>query len=558
MLPSVVAPQIKRTLLDYLQTTFAFTDRRVSEALTALVNDRVAGLFKGPYVSLRLPFRPAPEGAVLPLDLALPFRPYWHQVRAFERLSARDQARPLHSLVTTGTGSGKTECFLYPILDHCLRTIGQRGIKAIVLYPMNALANDQAGRFAREIYGRPELRGSVRVGLYVGEQPAGGDTVRMTDSRVITDRHTLRAEPPDVLLTNYRMLDLLLLRPEDRPLWAYNEGQDVLRYLVLDELHTYDGAQGSDVACLVRRLRGRLKATGNGASGTGKIGFACVGTSATVSAAPIGVGAAGSVGQADEGLLEFASSLFGERLDAGCIVREQRVAARDFLLEVDEGLLVRPYPGDAEVLAPRPGERFAPYAERQARLWYGRELGDPIAAGNFLRRHPLLGHLLYELRQGALPLDLLCERLSGSDAAFAAIPAEAQAGALESYLAVVSWARLRDDTGRARPLLRNRLSRGAGSQATRHGAAARERPLAPAGVYVRCRVARGAERGCWPEAAPRRRMLSVLVWQRDELSSARAVKTAGYRAAQRARGGRAQAGANHHVVRAHTRARHRE
>lgn len=86
-----------------------------------------------------------------------------------------------------------------------------------------------------------------------------------------SDKETLRRDPPDILLTNYKMLDLLLLRPEDRRLWAHPN----LRYLVVDELHSFDGGQGTDLACLIRRLRARLRI--NSADLT------CVGTSATAS-----------------------------------------------------------------------------------------------------------------------------------------------------------------------------------------------------------------------------------------------------------------------------------
>src|SRR5699024_1268216 len=140
-----------------------------------------------------------------------------------------------------GTGSGKTECFLYPVLDHCLRArqSGQtQGIKALVIYPMNALATDQARRFAEVIASTAEFKG-LRVGLYVGGAgKAGGESV-MTATSVITNRDAMRKAPPDVLLTNYKMLDYLLVRPKDRKLWAHN-GPEVLRYVVVDELHTFD------------------------------------------------------------------------------------------------------------------------------------------------------------------------------------------------------------------------------------------------------------------------------------------------------------------------------
>jgi DEAD/DEAH box helicase domain-containing protein len=94
----------------------------------------------------------APPCAAAP---APTFRPYMHQVRSFERLSSLVGRVPKPTLVTTGTGSGKTECFLYPILDHCFRLKGEPGIKAILIYPMNALATDQARRLARVLWDDP-------------------------------------------------------------------------------------------------------------------------------------------------------------------------------------------------------------------------------------------------------------------------------------------------------------------------------------------------------------------------------------------------------------------
>ena len=128
-----------------------------------------------------------------------------------------------------------------------------------MIYPMNALATDQARRFAEVIASTPAFAG-LRVGLFVGGnlgQPGSG--MVMSPTSVITDRETMRKTPPDVLLTNYKMLDYLLLRPKDRQLWARNS-PETLRYVVVDELHTFDGAQGTDLALLLRRLRARLQA----------------------------------------------------------------------------------------------------------------------------------------------------------------------------------------------------------------------------------------------------------------------------------------------------------
>ncbi|GGT18641.1 hypothetical protein GCM10010207_17090 [Streptomyces atratus] len=147
-------------------------------------------------------------------------------------------------LIRRGTGSGKTESFLVPVLDHCrrARAAGQDGVKAILLYPMNALATDQAQRLNDQLKD-PRLA-QVSAALYIGDEPATGYAY------VETDRARIRGGRPDILITNYKMLDLLLQRAEDVPLWQ----DEALAYVVVDEFHTYDGAQGTDVAMLMRRL----------------------------------------------------------------------------------------------------------------------------------------------------------------------------------------------------------------------------------------------------------------------------------------------------------------
>ena len=150
-------------------------------------------MFRGPYVRLRLPFRGAEPGWEDLLDFVpRGFTPHRHQAQAWARLSSRGRnSQP--TLVTTGTGSGKTESFLVPLLDHCRRERGRPGIKAIVLYPMNALANDQARRIATMIRAHPDELGGVTAGLYTGDAPA---TVAMSAEAVIGDRHALRRHPP--------------------------------------------------------------------------------------------------------------------------------------------------------------------------------------------------------------------------------------------------------------------------------------------------------------------------------------------------------------------------
>jgi len=259
LLPTVQAGNVRQALVDYLTTTFALSDDDARVGLDRFLSDPVDGMFKGPYVRLRLPFRPAADGWRDALQWYQGFPPYGHQAAAFARLSSSvggTPRAPLPTLVTTGTGSGKTESFLYPILDHVLRArrSGISGTKALILYPMNALANDQAQRLARILTDHAAL-GGITAALYTGQD--GPARTSVTADGLITDRAIVRDSAPDILLTNYKMLDQMLLRAEDQRIWRASATS--LQYLVLDEFHTYDGAQGTDVAMLLRRLGLSLK-----------------------------------------------------------------------------------------------------------------------------------------------------------------------------------------------------------------------------------------------------------------------------------------------------------
>lgn len=152
-----------------------------------------------------------------------------------------------HSYVlTTGTGSGKSLAYIIPIVNYVLRHPEQHGIKAIVVYPMNALANSQ--KIELEKYLATGITGSQRrvtFNCYTGQETTN-------------ERAAIIANPPDILLTNYVMLELILTRPRERDMLEATQ----LRFLVLDELHTYRGRQGADVALLVRRVRDRLTEAG--------------------------------------------------------------------------------------------------------------------------------------------------------------------------------------------------------------------------------------------------------------------------------------------------------
>lgn len=419
MIPTVVARQTRETILDYLRTTFALADARLADALFAFL-DSPNGLFRGPYLDVRLPFRKADASATIPLDIAPTFTPYRHQLRAFERLHARDH-RPQATIVTTGTGSGKTECFLYPVLDHCWRRRGKPGIKAILLYPMNALAADQARRLAKLLWQDPRLKGQVSAGLYVGEDGAHGVG---SAEHLVDQRGVLRQSPPDILLTNYRMLDFLLLRPEDQGLWRHN-GPDTLRYLVLDELHTYDGAQGSDVACLIRRLKARLQAPS---------GSVCpVGTSATL----------GGHNQEEsaQSLVAFATKVFGEEFDRDSVITEERSGMVETLGDTVDDYVLPALNGDLDA---QRAETLEAWVARQARLWLpdlpAGEV-DPVDLAARLQRHGFLRQLLRGLGGRLTATTDLDQWLMDHEAGWRDLTPAHRGLLLDSYLGLVSFAR---------------------------------------------------------------------------------------------------------------------
>ena len=166
-------------------------------------------------------------------DRGRPLRLHKHQSDAIN--IARSGAS---YILTTGTGSGKSLAYIIPIVDYVLRNGTGRGIQAIVVYPMNALANSQMKELEKFLrVGYPNNKGPVTFERYTGQE---------SDE----DRQRIIANPPDILLTNYVMLELILTRATERRMLATK----MLQFLVLDELHTYRGRQGADVALLVRRV----------------------------------------------------------------------------------------------------------------------------------------------------------------------------------------------------------------------------------------------------------------------------------------------------------------
>ena len=310
MLPSILAKQLQKGIGDYIETTFPMTNEPFKGSVQKMLANK-GSVYHEPYIAVRLPFRVA-AGMPTCFEAIHPtYLPYVHQQKAFERLTGDDGRS---TLVATGTGSGKTECFLYPILEYCYQHRGERGIKALIIYPMNALATDQAKRIAELIHGSDKLRGNVTVGMYVGGQehtPAR----TMSEHGVITDHETLLNNAPDILMTNYKMLDFLLVRPKDALLWQDNN-PETLKYIAVDELHTFDGAQGTDLACLLRRLKRRLSIYGGY--------LCCIGTSATIGSK-----------ENNSNILNYAEEIFGEPFDKDAIITEDRLSAQEFFAGAD-------------------------------------------------------------------------------------------------------------------------------------------------------------------------------------------------------------------------------
>lgn len=435
MLPSILARQLQVALADYVKTTFPITNPVFKGSIQRMV-ETPGALFHESYVNVRLPFRVSESETGNFQAIHETYKPYVHQQIAFDRLTGEDGRS---TLIATGTGSGKTECFLYPILEYCYAHRGEPGIKALIIYPMNALASDQATRIAKLIHSNPGLRGNVTAGIYVGGHEKGAST-GMSRNQIITDRDTMLASPPDILLTNYKMLDYLLVRPKDAQLWKDNQ-PETLKYVVVDELHTFDGAQGTDLACLLRRLKNRLYI---------QPGYlCCVGTSATM----------GNEASADN-IRQYAEKVFGETFEANSVIMEDRLSPKEFFAGYDVVDYTFPTADEVDSLRRCIGdEEQEEFLILAAGSWLeesfdkehlfsdqGRvELGEYLMGHSFMRD-------LFKVLDGkfAQPSNIM-EALVSRHGELLDI--EEPTVAIDSFLALISHARTRDVKGELRPFL---------------------------------------------------------------------------------------------------------
>src|SRR6266699_779084 len=314
---AAVCRNLESRYREYLKTSFYFRD----PALRASFEQQLAAdgaLSAGPYLEAASEFVAGPTLSQLAQRFfAEPPDPAFLGAVGAHRTLYKHQAKAITDLmenrnvvVATGTGSGKTECFLFPILLRLYSQFRQGtlgpGVRALVLYPMNALANDQRRRLG-EIARKLEIDGSpfrFTFGQYVGDTPR--DEAPPPGERLpgeTTTRAEMHERPPHILLTNFSMLEYLLIRPNDSPLFDGGRSEN-WEFLVLDEAHQYRGARGTEMALLLRRLKRALREGGR----TGP--FRCIATSASLSR-----------GEGDRSdVAAFARDLFGEPFDPNDVV----------------------------------------------------------------------------------------------------------------------------------------------------------------------------------------------------------------------------------------------
>ena len=318
--------QIRQRYENYLKTQFFFKEPGLRASFEEALKEQES-LLKGPFPEPHRGFEKGMQACALAtecfpdkaenlLPALIDGQLYKHQERAI-RATHIDK---LNVVVATGTASGKTESFLYPILfelyrQHLTGQLEKPGVRAMILYPMNALANDQRDRLGKicEDLSNAGSEFNPTFGQYIGQTPENEKDFRRNassreENRLIGERvfrNEIRDSPPHILLTNYSMLEYLLIRPDDSPLFDDGRGTH-WQFLVLDEAHQYRGAKGMEMGMLIRRLKQRLRIGGRQES------FRCIATSATITSGK---------GHGDRiAVSNFANELFGEPFEEPSII----------------------------------------------------------------------------------------------------------------------------------------------------------------------------------------------------------------------------------------------
>ena len=425
--------KIRQRYENYLKTSFFFKEAELRASFKSALQEE-GSLLKGPYSESARDFKtglsayalarecfPDESEGLLPALIDRPL--YVHQVHAVRATHIDDR----NVVVATGTASGKTESFLYPILfelyrQHLAGELEEPGVRAMILYPMNALVNDQRERLGDICTALREAASGFKptFGQYTGQTPenARDNYYRNASARAeerrpgeLVFREDIRQTPPHILLTNYSMLEYLLIRPDESPLFDGGRGAR-WQFIVLDEAHQYRGARGMEMGMLIRRLKQRLHNGGRQDS------FRCIATSATISS--------GESKKDKKMVAKFAEELFGEPFSApGVIFSESQQTAADgtprryhaFLRALEGAFLVHRDGADAVVLnrknesgngwSAEPLE-IALCGECGQHYYVGRERGGKLKEAVRDPSHPDFGvHYYLPVKDGD---ELLCRR----------------------------------------------------------------------------------------------------------------------------------------------------
>lgn len=415
--PISAARSIEDSYRQYLESTFWLKDLEYRTGIhDALHNQSV--IAKGPILQATPPYVQGLSIAALVeegvlhsafLETNQNVLPSNRPLYAHQELAIRKSCQGRNLIIATGTGSGKTESFLLPIIDSLLRerdsgTLAEPGVRAMLLYPMNALANDQMKRIRDILEQFPDITFGRMIGESEEDEGRGLSDYR---SRFKSDplpnemlsRERMRSTPPHLLLTNYAMLEYLLLRPTDTPFFDGSTSGH-WKQIVLDEIHVYDGAQGAEIAMLLRRVRDRVASSTKGI-------LQCVGTSATL-------------GRGEEDypeLAQFGRTIFDELFEYSDEPNRQDVVAAKRLplregdgeweLDQSEFLVLRDLL--REVTDSSALQSF--FQERQRKLIDGVDLTIPELLGRYLEKEKTYNSILTELEGGAKSTSVLAETL---------------------------------------------------------------------------------------------------------------------------------------------------
>jgi len=356
--PIAAVEQPRQDFIRYLLTAYPLRDPHLRYGFKQLLEQR-GTVWQEPYLEGSQPYRPGNSvtklvnQGVLHSDMTTLFTPsdrplYEHQEKAVKTVIQQQQ----NIVVATGTGSGKTECFLLPMLDMLLKEgadLSIPGVRSLILYPMNALVNDQVKRL-RKLLCRQQTT-KIRFGFYTSRTETKKDkaieslaeefaayerkeleelftaaeikelnlstreklideAIEKTRKIQCLSREEIWEEPPQILITNYSMLEHMLIRPVERNK-IFGASMPTFKMLVVDEAHTYNGSTGSEVSMLLERLKVAV-----GVERPGQI--RCIATSASLGTASV-----------DNQVLQFAEKFFGESFSQ--VIRGDRVDATERL-----------------------------------------------------------------------------------------------------------------------------------------------------------------------------------------------------------------------------------